>query len=194
LNGRPSFCPRATARALPSPVRARIRSRSNSASPPRTVSINLPCDVVVSARVSPRDLKPAFLAVMAASAFNRPAGRSRQPVKPRYHHDVTGGRFRRGADEAAVGRGSARHFAKQLVRAGRAKLADLRVNALAIRRDAGIAVNRDMEFCDGARSALVSGLGGEGVGLRHGVFDATDLRNAQALGLSKLPRCSTSLD
>src|SRR6202040_717597 len=30
-----------------------------------------PCDVVVSAHVSPRDLKPAFLAVIAASVFNR---------------------------------------------------------------------------------------------------------------------------
>ena len=34
-------------------------------------TINRPCDVVVSAHVSPRDLKPAFLAAIAASAFNR---------------------------------------------------------------------------------------------------------------------------
>ena len=34
-------------------------SRSNSASPPRTVSINRPCGVVVSAQVSASDLKPA---------------------------------------------------------------------------------------------------------------------------------------
>jgi tetratricopeptide (TPR) repeat protein len=68
---RPIFCPRATARARPSPVRARIRSRSNSARPPSTVSIKRPCDVVVSAHVSPSDLKPAFLAVIAASLFNR---------------------------------------------------------------------------------------------------------------------------
>jgi hypothetical protein len=31
FGGRPILCPRATARARPSPVRARIRSRSNSA-------------------------------------------------------------------------------------------------------------------------------------------------------------------
>src|SRR5438067_3623461 len=37
---------------------ARIRSRSNSASPPSTVSISRPCDVVVSAHVSPRERKP----------------------------------------------------------------------------------------------------------------------------------------
>jgi hypothetical protein len=41
------------------------------ASAPRTVRINRPCDVVVSAHVSPMDLKPAFLAVIAASVFNR---------------------------------------------------------------------------------------------------------------------------
>jgi hypothetical protein len=53
------------------PVRARIKSRSNSANPPSTVSINRPCDVLVSAHVSPSDLKPAFLAVIAASVFKR---------------------------------------------------------------------------------------------------------------------------
>lgn len=42
--------PRALARSRPSPVRLRINSRSNSAGPPRTVSINLPCGVVVSAK------------------------------------------------------------------------------------------------------------------------------------------------
>jgi hypothetical protein len=51
-------------------VRARIKSRY-SASPASTVSINRPCDVVVSAHVPPRDLKPAFLLVTAASVFNR---------------------------------------------------------------------------------------------------------------------------
>jgi hypothetical protein len=37
LGGRPIWTPRALARARPSPVRARINSRSNSASPPSTV-------------------------------------------------------------------------------------------------------------------------------------------------------------
>jgi hypothetical protein len=40
------------ARLRPSPVLARISSRSNSAKPPRTVSISLPCGVVVSAQAS----------------------------------------------------------------------------------------------------------------------------------------------
>jgi hypothetical protein len=32
------------------------------------------------------------------------------------------------------------------------------------------------------------------VGPRHGVFDATDLRNTQALDLARPRACSTSLD
>jgi hypothetical protein len=50
LRGRPKLIPRACARLRPSPVRARISSRSNSASPPRTVSNSRPCGVVVSAQ------------------------------------------------------------------------------------------------------------------------------------------------
>jgi hypothetical protein len=42
-----------------SPVRARINSRSNSARAPRTVNINRPCGLVLSAQVSFKDLKPA---------------------------------------------------------------------------------------------------------------------------------------
>jgi hypothetical protein len=57
--GRPNFTPRSLARFLPSPVRARISSLSNSASPPSTVSISRPCAVVVSAQVSFRLRKPA---------------------------------------------------------------------------------------------------------------------------------------
>ena len=52
LGGRPIFTPRALARSRPSLVRARMRSRSNSARPPSTVNISRPCDVVVSARVA----------------------------------------------------------------------------------------------------------------------------------------------
>jgi hypothetical protein len=56
----PAFgCPRA------------ISSRSNSANPPRTVSINRPCAVVVSAHVSPRDRNPALRSVIAARVLSR---------------------------------------------------------------------------------------------------------------------------
>ena len=47
VGGRPIWTPRALARVRPSPVRARINSRSNSARPPTTVDIKRPCGVVV---------------------------------------------------------------------------------------------------------------------------------------------------
>ena len=53
------FTPRSLARLRPSPVRARINSRSNSARPPSTVSISRPWALVVSAHASLSDLKPA---------------------------------------------------------------------------------------------------------------------------------------
>jgi hypothetical protein len=63
--------PFALARALPSPVRARINSRSNSAKPPSTVSISRPCGVVVSAQASASDLKPAPFLAMVSSVLSR---------------------------------------------------------------------------------------------------------------------------
>src|SRR5262249_56658789 len=75
--------PRAFARARPSPVRARISSRSNSARPPRTVSISRPWAVVVSAQASLRLLKPAPRSEIAAMTLRRSrverASRSRLP-------------------------------------------------------------------------------------------------------------------
>ena len=52
LRGRPNRTPRSRARLRPSPVRAAISERSNSARPPSTVSMSLPWGVVVSAQVS----------------------------------------------------------------------------------------------------------------------------------------------
>ena len=69
--GLPMCWPRALALALPSLVRSLIRCLSNSARPPRTVRMSLPCGVVVSAQVSASDLKPAPFFVMASSVFNR---------------------------------------------------------------------------------------------------------------------------
>ena len=66
---RPSQTPFATARARPSPVRAQINSRSNSARPPSTISIKRPCAVVVSAHVSLSERNPAPLPVTAASGL-----------------------------------------------------------------------------------------------------------------------------
>jgi hypothetical protein len=68
---RPRRTPRAFARARPSLVRARISARANSASSPRTVRMRRPCGVMVSAQASPRDVKPAPLAVMVANVLSR---------------------------------------------------------------------------------------------------------------------------
>jgi len=114
-----------------------MRSRSNSAHPSSTVSINRPCDVIVSAHVSPspRDLKPAFLPVHAASVSNRPWGRSRQPVKPSPSE-----RRRRGAHRATGESCSRSVFAplatsrNTFFASGLGQLAYLGVNALAVRR------------------------------------------------------------
>jgi hypothetical protein len=67
----PMATPLAFARSRPSPVRARISSRSNSAKPPRMVSIKRPCAVVVSAHVSRSDLKPAPFSATAPSVLRR---------------------------------------------------------------------------------------------------------------------------
>jgi hypothetical protein len=89
--------------------------------------------------------------------------------------------------------GSRLHLAEHLARAGRAKLPGLSVNALPAGRDAGIAVHRDSGFRDGTRPAVGGGRGGEGMRPRHGDFDATDLRNAQALDAPSSVECCLSL-
>ena len=58
--GGSGISPCALARSRPSPVRVRIKSLSNSASPPRTVSIKRPCAVVVSAHALKGSRRYAF--------------------------------------------------------------------------------------------------------------------------------------
>ena len=104
LKGRPKLCPRALACcSRPSPVRARINSRSNSASPPRTVSIKRPCAVVVSAQASARDRNPAFLPVIAARVLRRSRGGACQQVEPRHRYHVAGANL--GQQPAKLGPG-----------------------------------------------------------------------------------------
>jgi len=67
----PKRTPRSFARLRPSPVRARISSRSNSAKPPNTVNISRPCGLVVSAQVSFSERKPAPRFVMASMTLSR---------------------------------------------------------------------------------------------------------------------------
>jgi hypothetical protein len=92
-----------------------------------------------------------------------PAGQAVSPSASRRR------RFRREAGEAAAGRSWLRSPLRGTPCLRRPREAGgFGVNALAVRRDAGIAVNRDIGFGDGAHSALVSGRGGEGMWLRHG--------------------------
>ncbi len=89
LRGRPNRTPRSLARLLPSPVLDRISSRSNSAKPPRTVSISRPCGLVVSAQVSLSDLKPAPRSLQCLDDVQQVAGGTRQPIEARDHQHVT---------------------------------------------------------------------------------------------------------
>src|SRR5262245_53203506 len=81
-----------------------ISSRSNSASPPSTVSMRRPCGVVVSAQASPNDLKAAPALPTASSTLSRSrverasrragrvASRSRAGMNERdlHFHDLRG--------------------------------------------------------------------------------------------------------
>jgi hypothetical protein len=69
------------------------------------------------------------------------ACRSRQPVEPCDHHDLAGlDAGEQAAKLCAVGLGSARHFAEHLFASGLGELAHLRLDALAVCRDAGVTV------------------------------------------------------
>ena len=77
--GRPMCLPRAFARFLPSAVRALIKSRSTSASSPRTASIKRPILVPVSARGSARDRNCSPASVICLTIANRSnVGRARR--------------------------------------------------------------------------------------------------------------------
>ena len=69
---RPIYAPWALGHARPSPVRARINSRSNSANLPSTAIINRLVGADVSAHVWTRDRKPAFLSVIVPNISKRP--------------------------------------------------------------------------------------------------------------------------
>ena len=63
--------PDCCARCLPSDVRNWIKSRSNSAMPPRTVSISLPTGLEVFAQGSASDRKAACFALVALMMLSR---------------------------------------------------------------------------------------------------------------------------
>jgi hypothetical protein len=127
---RPIFTPRALARSRPSPVRARISSRSNSARPPRIVSIKRPWAVVVSASVSPRDRNPASRLATAANVFKRSRVDRANQVKARHHQHIAFAKpTENRAQSRTIGSRAARGLPKDLLCSGAAQLLHLRVHA-----------------------------------------------------------------
>lgn len=83
--GRPNLTPRSRARFLPSPVLAAIRSRSKSASPPRTVSMSERGRLVVSAQATFNGRKllaisPGLTGLLECVSFSAMGPRAKQPV------------------------------------------------------------------------------------------------------------------
>src|ERR1017187_2661511 len=71
LRGRPKRTPRCLAASRPAPVRSRIRSRSNSAMPAKTVMIILPACVVVLAQGSDIDWNLPSASLIVSIVFSR---------------------------------------------------------------------------------------------------------------------------
>ena len=86
----PICCPRALARLLPSAVRVRMRPRSTSAKPPRTVIISRPVLVLVSAHGSAKDRNCALASTMDLEQIE---GAASEAVNPRHRHHVTRGQL-----------------------------------------------------------------------------------------------------
>jgi hypothetical protein len=88
-----------------------MRSRSNSASPPNTVKIKRPCDVV-SAQASPSASGSARLVGDRRYDVEKVARRSRQAIEPRNQKHVAGvDLVKRAAKLGAVGLRAARGLA-----------------------------------------------------------------------------------
>jgi hypothetical protein len=84
---RPLRCPRVVARLRPSAVRVRIRSRSTSASPPRTAIIKHPALVPVSAHGSASDRTCALASTICLTMANRSKVlRASRSIRVKRHH------------------------------------------------------------------------------------------------------------
>jgi hypothetical protein len=83
--------PWALARLRPSAVRVRIRSRSTSARPPRTASINRPVLLVLPAHGSAKDRNCALASTMRLTDAKQIEGAVGDAVNARHRHHVAGG-------------------------------------------------------------------------------------------------------
>ena len=134
--------PWALARLLPSAVRVRIRSRSTSASPPRTASIKRPVLVPVSAHGSASDRNCALASTMRLTMANRSKVlRASRSMRVTVTTSPGARRVEHPEKLAPVGP-RARHLLAVDVPAaasGGAKLLKLGVEGLPVGADAGIA-------------------------------------------------------
>jgi hypothetical protein len=132
-------CPRAFARFRPSAVRVLIRSRSTSASPPRTAIISRPVLVAVSAHGSANDRNWPPASTICFTMANR-SNVERKAVNASHRHHVAGGNGLQELEQfTSVGLCSARLLAIDLTASLRLELGKLRVERLAIGADAGVA-------------------------------------------------------
>jgi hypothetical protein len=93
-------------------VRTRIKSRSNSASPPSTVSIKRPCGPCIAERS-----ETGFPIGNRRERVQQVARRSRQPASRVTSQHVAGVELvEQAAKLRPVGLGAARHFAEHLAR------------------------------------------------------------------------------
>jgi len=133
---------RALARSRPSPVRARINSRSNSAKPAKHGEHQPPVRGRRVRHASPSERKPAPFSAICASVLRRSrverARRSRRVTRSVSPSSRARNRSRQ---FPPLGLGSAGRLPKHLLGSGGAKLLHLSVDALAVRRDSRVAVN-----------------------------------------------------
>src|SRR5262249_6906039 len=145
--------PSARARARPSLVRCKIRSRSNSAIPDSTVNIRRPCAVVVSAQIAKRLEAGAFPAdqVDDPKQVDR---RARQPVKLGHDQAVTSLKLIERALQFRPPGGNAGHLlAEYPLNACGQEQRLLRRQRLPGRGDAGVSV--DCHFAQDIRTKVM---------------------------------------
>ena len=132
--------PRSLARARPSAVRVRIRSRSTSANPPRMAIISRPVLVDVSAHGSASDRNCAPASTMRLTMANRSkVERANRSMRVYRHHVAGCNGFQELQQLASVGLRAARLFAIDFGASLFAQLRELSIEGLPIGADAGIA-------------------------------------------------------
>jgi len=132
--------PRALARSLPSLVRLRINSRSNSARPPQHRQPEPPVRGVVSAQLSLNDLNPAPLSATAPSTFSRSrVDRASQSRRVTTSMSPLPNRNDRPRQVLAVGLSAADLLLKDFCASGVLQFRDLRGQRLSVCRYARVA-------------------------------------------------------